>query len=33
LQGPPPRPLPRVRLERRGDQLIATGITLHPEEV
>jgi nitrite reductase/ring-hydroxylating ferredoxin subunit len=33
LQGPPPRPLPRVRLERRGDQLIATGITLNPEEV
>jgi len=26
LQGPPPRPLPRIQLERRGDQLIATGI-------
>lgn len=23
LQGPPPRPLPRVDLERRGDQLVA----------
>jgi Rieske Fe-S protein len=28
LQGPPPRPLPRVRLERRGDALIATGMDL-----
>jgi Rieske Fe-S protein len=28
LQGPPPRPLPRVRLERRGDALIATGLDL-----
>ncbi|HKQ62988.1 MAG TPA: Rieske (2Fe-2S) protein [Candidatus Polarisedimenticolaceae bacterium] len=26
LQGPPPRPLPRVVLERRGDQLFAVGI-------
>jgi Rieske Fe-S protein len=26
LQGPPPRPLPRVRLERRGDLLVAVGI-------
>lgn len=26
LQGPPPRPLPRVRLERRGQDLIATGV-------
>jgi len=25
LQGPPPRPLPRVRLERRGDLLVAVG--------
>lgn len=31
LQGPPPRPLPRVQLERRGDQLIATGVTLNEE--
>ena len=31
LQGPPPRPLPRVQLERRGDQLIATGVTLNKE--
>jgi nitrite reductase/ring-hydroxylating ferredoxin subunit len=26
LQGPPPRPLPRVRLERRGDEIVATGM-------
>jgi len=26
LQGPPPRPLPRVRLQRRGDLLVAVGI-------
>jgi Rieske Fe-S protein len=26
LAGPPPRPLPRVHLERRGDDLYATGI-------
>jgi Rieske Fe-S protein len=26
LQGPPPRPLPRVRLERRGDDLVAVGM-------
>lgn len=25
LQGPPPRPLPRVRLQRRGDLLVAVG--------
>jgi nitrite reductase/ring-hydroxylating ferredoxin subunit len=31
LQGPPPRPLPRVQLERRGDQLIATGVALNRE--
>jgi len=28
LQGPPPRPLPRILLERRGDQLWAVGIDL-----
>jgi nitrite reductase/ring-hydroxylating ferredoxin subunit len=28
LQGPPPRPLPRVILERRGDTLVAVGISL-----
>jgi nitrite reductase/ring-hydroxylating ferredoxin subunit len=28
LQGPPPRPLPRVRLERRGDELWAVGVDL-----
>ena len=27
LQGPPARPLPGVKLERRGDQLIAIGMT------
>ncbi len=31
LQGPPSRPLPRVVLERRGQDLVATGIDLHPE--
>jgi Rieske Fe-S protein len=28
LQGPPPRPLPRVRLERRGDAIVAVGMDL-----
>ena len=28
LAGPPPRPLPRVVLERRGDHLVATGMTV-----
>jgi Rieske Fe-S protein len=31
LQGPPPRPLPRVTLERRGDALIATGVGARAE--
>jgi Rieske Fe-S protein len=26
LQGPPPRPLPRVALERRGDDIVALGV-------
>lgn len=26
LQGPPPRPLPRIRLERRGDDIVAIGV-------
>lgn len=26
LQGPPPRPLPRILIEQQGDQLIATGV-------
>jgi nitrite reductase/ring-hydroxylating ferredoxin subunit len=26
LQGPPSRPLPRIRLERRGQELVATGV-------
>jgi Rieske Fe-S protein len=26
LQGPPPRPLPRILLERRGQDLIASGV-------
>ena len=30
LQGPPPRPLPRVTLDRNGDQLIATGFSDAP---
>jgi Rieske Fe-S protein len=28
LQGPPPRPLPRIRLERHGDLIVAAGILL-----
>jgi nitrite reductase/ring-hydroxylating ferredoxin subunit len=28
LQGPPPRPLPRIRLERRGDLIVAVGVAL-----
>ena len=28
LQGPPPRPLPRVVLDRQGDVLVASGIDL-----
>ena len=28
LQGPPPRPLPRVLLERHGDNIVAVGIDL-----
>jgi arsenite oxidase small subunit len=31
LQGPPPRPLPRIVLERRGTDLYATGVELVPE--
>ena len=25
LEGPPPKPLPQVMLERRGDEIVATG--------
>ena len=32
LQGPPPRPLPRVRLERRGDDLVAVGMIEEADE-
>jgi len=31
LQGPPPRALPRVVLERRGDQLLAVGMRIQAE--
>jgi Rieske Fe-S protein len=31
LQGPPQRPLPRIVLERRGDELVAVGIDMDPE--
>lgn len=31
LQGPPRRPLPRVELQRRGDELIATGFEMTSE--
>jgi Rieske Fe-S protein len=27
LEGPPPRPLPRIILERRGDDIVATGVS------
>jgi Rieske Fe-S protein len=26
LAGPPPRPLPKIKLERRGDELVAVGV-------
>jgi cytochrome b6-f complex iron-sulfur subunit len=32
LQGPPPRPLPRIQLERRGSEIFATGVVLEPQE-
>jgi Rieske Fe-S protein len=32
LQGPPPRPLPRVVLERRGAEVVAVGLQVKPEE-
>lgn len=32
LQGPPPRPLPRVVLSERDGQIFATGIDLHEED-
>jgi arsenite oxidase small subunit len=28
LQGPPPRPLPAIRLRREGDSMIATGVEI-----
>jgi Rieske Fe-S protein len=31
LQGPPPRPLPRITLEKRGNELVAVGIDVHGE--
>jgi Rieske Fe-S protein len=30
LQGPPPRPLPRIVLERRRGELVATGVEILP---
>ena len=32
LQGPPPRPLPRIRIEREGRTLVADGFEASPEE-
>jgi Rieske Fe-S protein len=32
LQGPPPRPLPRITVERRGEELVATAVHVRPEE-
>jgi Rieske Fe-S protein len=31
LQGPPPRPLPRILLERRDDTIVAVGVDVHTE--
>lgn len=31
IQGPPPRPLPQVRLEQRGDEVFAVGMTVNQE--
>ena len=31
LQGPPPRPLPRIEIKRRGNDLIAIGAPAHGE--
>ncbi len=31
LQGPPPRPLPRIVIERQGDRLIAMGVDLQTD--
>jgi Rieske Fe-S protein len=31
LQGPPPRPLPQILIEQRGDDLLAVGMTTHGE--
>ena len=31
LQGPPPRPLPRVVLERRGENLVAVAMHMRKE--
>jgi Rieske Fe-S protein len=33
LQGPPPRPLPRVRVMEQGDEIVATGIEMPLESV
>lgn len=30
VYGPPPKPLPRVVLERRGDDVVATGVKVGP---
>jgi hypothetical protein len=31
LQGPPPRALPRILLERRGDEIVAVGVSQDAE--
>jgi len=31
LQGPPPRPLPRIVLAERNGQIVATGVDIHAE--
>jgi nitrite reductase/ring-hydroxylating ferredoxin subunit len=31
LQGPPPRPLPRVVLERRGEEIVAVGMEIQSD--
>lgn len=31
LQGPPPRPLPQIHLERQGDEIVASGLSVAEE--
>ena len=31
IQGPPPRPLPQIQIEQRGDEIVAVGMTIHQD--